>query len=85
MPAAFTLGTKNVPAGSLLLFHASPNPDRVIAVDPATGTVITSLALAQDYNTTGGAYDKTTGHLFLLDRRANPTHEGPHRAERRRC
>ena len=73
VPAAFTLGTKNVPAGSLLLFHASPNPDRVIAVDPATGTVIASLALGQDYNTTGGAYDKTTGHLFLLDRRANPT------------
>ena len=69
----FTLGGTAVPAGSLLLFHASPSPDRVIALDPTTGNLIASLTLAQNYDTTGGVYDPTSGHLFLLDRRANPT------------
>jgi hypothetical protein len=71
--SAFTLGAVSVPAGSLLLFHASPNPDRVIAVNPVTGNVISSLVLTLNYDTTGGAYDAVSGHLFLLDRRANPT------------
>ena len=73
VPGAFTLAGTAVPAGSLLLFHGSPNPDRVVAINPASGNVISTLTLAADYGTAGGAYDAVSGHLFLLDRRANPT------------
>jgi hypothetical protein len=67
-PAAFTLGATAVPAGSLLLFNGTPSPDRVVAVDPATGAVIASLTLAANYDTTAGVHDPVSGHLFLLDR-----------------
>jgi hypothetical protein len=69
---AMTLGATAVPAGSLLLFSGNPSPDRVIAIDPATGAAIATLTLAQNYDVTAGVYDAASGHLFVLDRRTNP-------------
>jgi hypothetical protein len=66
---AMSLNGINVPAGSLLLFNGYPNPDRVIAVNPTTGAVITSLVLAQNYDLTAGVFDATSGHLFVTDTR----------------
>ena len=56
-----TLGATSVPAGSLLVFNGYPNPDRVIAVNPATGAVIASLALDANHDLTSGVYDPTSG------------------------
>ncbi|NML45874.1 phosphatase PAP2 family protein [Ramlibacter sp. G-1-2-2] len=64
---AMTLGSTAVPAGSLLVFNGQPNPDRVTAVDPATGNAIASLSLGANIDATAGLYDATTGHLFLLE------------------
>ena len=47
-----TLGNASVPAGSLLVFNGYANPDRVIAVNPASGAVIASLVLAGNYDLT---------------------------------
>ena len=55
------------------MFDATLNPDRVIAVDATTGNVAASLTLPIDYGTAAGVYDKTTGHLFVLDRRTAAT------------
>ncbi len=70
--AAFTLGGTSVPAGSLLVFNANLNPDRVVAIDLATEAVIATLALGTNYDTSGGAFDPQTGDLFLIDRAVNP-------------
>ena len=43
----------------------------MVALNQATGAVIASLTLANDYNLVGGAFDKTTGHLFVVDTRTN--------------
>ncbi|MBX9717205.1 MAG: pre-peptidase C-terminal domain-containing protein, partial [Burkholderiaceae bacterium] len=67
VPSAFTLNATSVPAGSLLVFNGYPSPDRVIAVNPATGAVIASLALAGNYDLLGGVYDPTSGHLFITE------------------
>ncbi|MBL8350808.1 MAG: hypothetical protein JNL87_10870, partial [Burkholderiaceae bacterium] len=67
VPSAFTLGTTAVPAGSRLVFNGYANPDRIVAVDPADGSVIASLALAGNYDLTAGLYDATSGHLFITD------------------
>ncbi|MCC6717884.1 MAG: pre-peptidase C-terminal domain-containing protein, partial [Acetobacteraceae bacterium] len=71
-PAAFTLGGTAVVSGSLLLFNGGPNPDRVIAVDPATGTALASLALPANFNLSSGVFDPASGHLFVVDRRSSP-------------
>ena len=73
VPAAFTLGTTSVPAGSLLLFSGATSPDRVTAVNPATGNTIATLVLGGDYNVSAGVYDKVSGHLFLVDVHVSPT------------
>ena len=56
-----------MPAGSLLVFNGYVNPDRVIAVNPADGTVIASLVLAGNYDLSAGLYDAASGHLFITD------------------
>ena len=71
-PATFTLGATQVPAGSLLVFNANPNTDRVVAIDPANGAVIAALSLAGNFDTTGGVFDPVTGDLFLTDRSVAP-------------
>ena len=71
-PAAFTLNATNVPAGSLLVFNANSNADRVVAINPADGTVIATLILAANFDTTGGVFDPATGDLFLTDRSLAP-------------
>ena len=69
---ALTLNGVAVPAGSILLFNGATNPDRIVAVNPATGTVIASLVLTKNYDTTAGVYDPFSGHLYILDRSTNP-------------
>ena len=63
--AAMTLGSTNVPAGSLLFFDGVTNPDRVTAVNTTTGLIITSLILTANYDLTGAAFDPATGDIFL--------------------
>ena len=69
---AFKLGSTTVPAGSVLLFNAAPNPDRVIAIDPSTGNVISSLVVVGNYDSTGGTFDPSTGHLWMINRNVSP-------------
>ena len=69
---AFTLNGANIPVGSLLVFNGDPNTDRVIALNPADGSVLGSLALKGNYDTTAGLYDASSNHLFVLDRSQNP-------------
>jgi DNA-binding beta-propeller fold protein YncE len=70
---AFTLNGANIPVGSLLVFSGEAYPqDRVIAVNPADGTVLGSLTLKGNYDTTAGLYDAQSNSLFLLDRSQNP-------------
>ena len=70
---ALTLNGVAVPSGSILLFDGAPNPDRVIAVDPATGLIISTLALTKNYDMTAGLYDPFSGNLYITDRTVNPT------------
>jgi hypothetical protein len=41
-------------------------------VNPADGTVLGSLTLKGNYDTTAGLYDAQTNHLFVLDRSQDP-------------
>ena len=68
---AMTLGSTNVPAGSILLFDGNANPNRVLAIDPAGGTVLATLALAGGENIDAGLYDPDSGHLFATETRGN--------------
>jgi len=65
--AAMTLGASSVPAGSLLVFNGYPNPDQVIAVTPATGAVIASLALDANYDLSGAVFDAASNRIFLAE------------------
>ena len=65
--AAMTLGGTAVPAGSLLVFNGYPNPDRVVAVDLATGAVIASLTLDANYDLTGATFDAQSNRIFLAE------------------
>jgi sugar lactone lactonase YvrE len=69
--ADMTLGTTAVPAGSLLVFNGYPSPDRIVAVNTATGAVLGGVSLDQNYDLVGGVYDAATGHLFVLGHNAN--------------
>ena len=68
VPSTFTLGSKSVAAGSLLLFDGQNNPDTVVAVDPSSGTIINTLALGKNYDLTAGVYDPTSKNLIVVDR-----------------
>jgi hypothetical protein len=65
--APMTLGSTLVPAGSLLVFNGIPSPDRVVAINPATGAVIASLSLAGNADLTAGLYDASTNSLFVTE------------------
>jgi hypothetical protein len=67
LTTAMTLGTTSVPAGSLLVFNGQPSPDRVIALNPASGAVIATLALDANYDLTAGAYSAANGHLYVTE------------------
>ena len=71
LPGTMSLGGTAVPAGSLLVFNGYPSPDRVTAVDPATGAVVASLALGANHDLTAGLYDPASGHLFVLANNTN--------------
>lgn len=62
-----TLGNTSVPAGSLLVFNGQAGADRVVAINPATGALIASLALAGNYNINAGLFDPVSGHLFVIE------------------
>ena len=65
--AAMSLGGTSVPAGSLLVFNGQPNPDRVVAVNPGTGSIIASVTLDANYDLTGGTYSAANGHLYITE------------------
>ncbi|MGS0756098.1 beta strand repeat-containing protein, partial [Roseateles sp. GG27B] len=65
--AAMTLGSTNVPAGSLLVFNGYPNPDQVLAVNPTSGAVIARLTLDANYDLTGATFDAANGHIYLTE------------------
>jgi hypothetical protein len=67
LSSAMMLGAASVPAGSLLVFNGSASPDRVIAVDPASGAVLATLTLGTNYDLTAGLYDPASGHLFVTE------------------
>jgi len=71
-PATFSLNGTSVPAGSLLLFDGQTNADRVIAVDPSSGLILATLVLTKNYDLTGGVYDPSSGHLYIVDRSVGP-------------
>ena len=71
--AGMTLGGKAVPAGDLLLFDGYPIPNRVVAVDPTTGTVAASLVLPNTISLAAGAFDPVSGHLFVINKRTTAT------------
>jgi hypothetical protein len=66
-----TLGSTEVPAGSLLVFNGHPNPDLVVAIDPASGAVIASRTLGGNHDLTGGVFDASTGSLLVLAYHSN--------------
>ena len=66
-PSAFSLGGTNVPAGSLLVFNGYANPDRVLALNPASGAIIATLNLAGNYDLAAGVFDPASGHLFVTE------------------
>src|SRR5512142_1918547 len=68
---ALTLNGVAVPAGSILLFDGVTNPDRVMAVNPATGLIISTLILTKNYDMTAGVYDPFGGRLYITDRTVN--------------
>jgi len=66
--APMTLGTTNVPAGSLLVFNGNiGGPDRVTAVNTSNGAVIASLNLDARYSLTAGTFNPNNGHLYIAD------------------
>ena len=65
--AAMTLGTTQVPAGSLLVFNGYANPDRVLAVNPTSGAVIASLTLDANYDLSGATFNPANGHIYLAE------------------
>ncbi|WP_457334994.1 hypothetical protein [Rhizobacter sp. P5_C2] len=68
LAAPMLLGSSNVPAGSLLVFNGNiGGPDRVVAVDPASGAVITSLALDARYGLNGAVFNPANGHIYLTE------------------
>ncbi|MGE0642375.1 MAG: Ig-like domain-containing protein [Nitrospira sp.] len=71
LSAPMTLGSTAVPAGSLLVFNGTPNPDRIIAVNPATGAVLGTLDLATSYGLTGAAYDAASNRIYLTANSSN--------------
>jgi hypothetical protein len=73
VPATMTLNGVSVPQGSILLFDGQTNPDRVIAVNPSTGAIISTLVLIRNYDLTGGIYDPFSGNIYILDRSVSPT------------
>ena len=70
VPAAFTLGSTAVPAGSLLVVNGGVSNDKIYALNATTGAVIATLDLGQNIDPVAGLYDPASGRLFLID--ANP-------------
>jgi hypothetical protein len=65
---AISLDNKAVPAGSLLVFNGASAPDRVVAINPATGAAVASIAIA-NYDLTAGFFDAASGELWVVDTR----------------
>ncbi len=65
------LGSTDVGPGNLLVFNGAPNTDRVVAVNQISGVVLASLALAQNYDLTGAAYDEVGNRIYVAAERGN--------------
>jgi hypothetical protein len=74
VPGGFSLNGVLIPAGSLIVFNGAPNPDRIFAVNPTTGAVLSTLVLSLNMDIVGGAIT-ATGRLFVLDPNANSVRE----------
>jgi hypothetical protein len=56
----------DLPAGTLLVFNGTPDPNRIVAMDPLTGTILAMLNDAVNFHIRGGAVT-STGRIFILD------------------
>ncbi len=64
----FMLAAVEVPAGSLLIFNGESDPQRVWAVEPVTGTVISELVLGEPIGQlVGGSLAPDGSALYLVD------------------
>ncbi len=71
LPSSMTLNGTLVPSGSLLVTNGGANPDRITAVNPATGATIATLTLPVSFDPVGGLYDAASGNLFFIDDNPN--------------
>lgn len=66
-PAAFTLGSTSVPAGSILFIDGESGAADIYAVDATSGSVLASLTTSFGAShVVGGAYHPLRGTLFLV-------------------
>jgi hypothetical protein len=66
-PEAFTLGSTEVPQGSLLVFNGETAETEIYAIDQGTGAQLTTLNTAfGNSHVVGGAYNPVTNSFFLL-------------------
>ena len=63
-----------IPAGSLIVFNAAPTPDRIVAMNPATGAILATLNLVGNFGIVGGAIT-LTGRILVLDPASNSLRE----------
>jgi outer membrane protein assembly factor BamB len=68
LPSGMTLAGVAIPAGHLLVSSWNFNPDRIMAINPADGTVTATLNLTQNIDPVAVQYDPSGGgHLYVLD------------------
>ena len=55
-----------LPAGTLLVFNGTPDPNRIVAMNPITGAILATLNVAVNFHIRGGTVT-STGRIFILD------------------
>ena len=71
LASAMSLGGVTVPARSLLVVNGAASPDRVYAVDPSGGIVLSELELDSDYQSVGVTYHGDRDSLYILSSVSN--------------
>ena len=72
VPAGLTLGGVAIPAGSLLVSDWNGAPDRIDALNPTTGAILSTVVLQEDLDPVAVLFDPAAGgHLYVLD--SSPT------------
>jgi hypothetical protein len=65
--STLTLNGITVPVGSLLVSNWNATPDRIFAVDPTSGAILSTLQLAENLNPVSLTYSSADGgHLYIL-------------------